>query len=92
MVALLVSIAWGWSLIHTTFDAKYIALSLAMVATNITCFVVWHNSEEIDESYLIYEHKTGIIILIVRFLVFLIFIIGCLRSTVAFVGKRKYFI
>lgn len=45
VLALLVSISWGWSLTHTNFPDKYKLIAVLGTAINIFCVILWHYND-----------------------------------------------
>lgn len=55
ILTLLIAISWGWSMIHTNFQAKYKLIVIGTTLLNVTNVVLWHSMEEIEDTYHQYE-------------------------------------
>jgi hypothetical protein len=68
-------------------------ISMLIILLQIGSFSLWAwHKDELEDTYLIYEHATGKALLFLRVLIFIVFGLGCLRLASLSVGKRKHFV
>lgn len=44
IVTMLISVAWGWTIIHMNFQIKYQLIAVAVTLVNVVCAGLWHYS------------------------------------------------
>jgi hypothetical protein len=88
----IVSLSWGWSLVHLNSNQSYIIIGFLAGIINIVSLILSSLTEEHEELFHHYETVPGIIILILRVVMFLIFITGIISCLKATSGKLVYFI
>lgn len=92
MVTLIVSISWGWSLLHLKHYNYYPIIGAIVTIANLVSIILDISAEQIEEAHHKYDGTVGLIILIIRISIFVLFIFGILRIRSESVGKRKHFI
>lgn len=45
MVTVIVSIAWGWSLVYVEYKAKYILISIGVIICYVVSMIAWHSKD-----------------------------------------------
>ena len=80
LATLIISIAWGWSLTHLQHDQTYIIIGTLAAILNIVGLVISNAAEEIEEAHHQYDGTLGILLLVMRILLFVLFLVGILRS------------
>lgn len=81
MVTVIVSISWGWSLIHLKHQAYYSIIGVIVTIINLIGIILDINADEIEEVHHQYDRVVGSLLLGIRLLILLIFIAGILRIT-----------
>jgi hypothetical protein len=92
LVTMMIAISWGWSLTHIKFSWLFAGISGPIILLQVTAFMVWVLSkDELDGTYLFYEHPLFKVLLGVRVLLFVFFGLGCFKLAGMSVGKRRHF-
>jgi hypothetical protein len=89
---MLVAISWGWTIVHLRPNQSYIIIGAISGLFNIVCLVLSSLTEEHEELYHSYDTVPGTVVLVLRIVMFLIFLTGILRSIESSSGKILHFI
>lgn len=74
------------------FKTRYKFIAMGVVGVSVGNLVLWHLKEEIEDSYHQYEDATGVAVFLMRVLLGVGFVVGCVSTSAASVGKRKHFV
>lgn len=92
MVTIIVSIAWGWSLTHLRHEPYYIIVGTVVAIINFIGVVLDSSADQIEEAHHHYDRLIGFLVLLIRLVIFALFLIGIFRSMAESVGKRRHFL
>ena len=80
ITTVLVSIAWGWTIVHLKPDPSYIIVGIVSTLINIVSLVLASLTEEHEYLHHIYDTVPGIVVLILRLIILMVFWFGIMRS------------
>lgn len=93
----MVSIAWGWTIVHLKPDPSYIIVGIVSTLINVVGLVLASLTDEHEYLHHIYDTIPGRIVLLLRSVIVLIFWLGVNRSlnnssghVSVFLKKLKY--
>lgn len=92
ITTMLVAIAWGWTIVHLKPNQYYIIIGVVSCLINIVSLILSSLTEEHEELYHTYDTVPGLVVLILRIVVFLIFLAGIGNSLRESSGKIIFFI
>jgi hypothetical protein len=92
ITSMLVAIAWGWTIVHLKPNQYYIIIGVVSCLINIVSLILSSLTEEHEELYHSYDTVPGLVVLVLRFIVFLIFLVGIGNSLKESSGKIIFFI
>lgn len=91
IVTIIVSIGWGWTLIHMQHDEIYIIMGVMVTFLNIASMILHHSLEEDPTLHHNYDTMYGKMLIFLRVVIWMIFSVGVFRTLTQSVGKMKVF-
>lgn len=92
ITTMLVAIAWGWTIVHLKPNQYYVIIGVVSCLINIVSLILSSLTEEHEELYHSYDTVPGLVVLILRIVVLLIFAVGICNSLRESSGKIVFFI
>lgn len=92
ITTMLIAISWGWTIIHLKPNQYYIIVGVVSCLINIVSLILSSLTEEHEELYHTYDTVPGMVVLVLRVIVALIFLLGIVNSLKQSSGKIIYFI
>ena len=77
---MLISIAWGWTLIHMQHDNIYILIGIIATFLDVGAMILHHSVEDTDHIHHNYDNLVGKMIIFLRILLWMIFTVGIFRT------------
>ena len=85
-------IAWGWSILHVRPSQYLIIIGVAAGLINTISLILSALTEEHEQNHHSYETTPGFIVLVLKTILFFIFVLGIIKSLKKASGKKIDFI
>ena len=92
IATMLISIAWGWTIVHLKPSQYYVIIGVVSCLINVVSLIISSLTEEHEQLHHIYDTVPGLIVLILRIVLFVIFLVGISSSLRKSSGKMMHFI